>query len=216
MDGQCEVSDWTEIEAIAAGDSFSAGLKENGTVCVTTCTDSANSAIHSWTDIIAISAGPNHLLGLRKNGTILSTMIMDDEQSGGQCSVSDWSDIVAVAAGGMHSLGLKADGSVVATAYLGDSKRNYGQCAVSDWKLFSSIDVLVSKQKENTAKAEEKRREIEESAKTELEERINSLKEEQATLQLELPNVGGLFAAKKKAKIRARLAEIEEELNALM
>ena len=42
-----------------------------------------------------------------------------------------------------------------------------------------------------------------------------TLEKEKATLEAELPNIQGLFSGSKKAKIEARIAEIEKELQTL-
>ena len=126
-DGQCDVSDWTDIVAISARSSQTVGLKADGTV-VAVGEGSHGTydkcAIFDWTDIVAISAGNDHIVGLKADGTVVAT----GRNSSGQCNVSDWTDIVAISAGGWYTVGLKADGTVLA---VGDNL--YGQCGVTDW-----------------------------------------------------------------------------------
>ena len=126
-DGQCDVSDWTDIVAISARSSQTVGLKADGTVVAVgegSYGTYDKCAIFDWTDIVAISAGNDHIVGLKADGTVVTT----GRNSSGQCDVSDWTDIVAISAGGWYTVGLKADGTVLA---VGDN--SYGQCGVTNW-----------------------------------------------------------------------------------
>ena len=126
-DGQCNVSDWTDIIAVSAGANHTVGLKADGTVVATEYTgkyDNGQCGISDWTDIVAVSVGYSHTLGLRSDGTVVAA----GNNADGQCEVGDWTDIVAVSAGGNHSVGLRSDGTVVA---VGDN--TYGRCSVSSW-----------------------------------------------------------------------------------
>ena len=130
-DGQCEVSDWTDIVAISADSAHTVGLKANGTVVAVGNNDNGQCDVSDWTDIVAISTGSTHTVGLKKDGSVVSTEYIKDSiytSYRGQCDVSDWTDIVAISAGFNHTVGLKADGTVVA---VGDN--DDGQCEVSDW-----------------------------------------------------------------------------------
>ena len=120
--GQCDVSDWTDIVAVAAG---SAGLKSDGTVVAVGDNEDGQCDVSDWTDIVAVAAGGSHTVGLRADGTVVAV----GSNMWGQCDVSGWTDIVAVAAGGSHTVGLKADGTVVAVGYNGN-----GRCDVSGWR----------------------------------------------------------------------------------
>jgi len=115
--------------AISAGDYYTVGIQEDGTVVVKGDNDRVRPirrAASRWTDIAAISTGEYHAVGLKSDGTVVAA----GENSYGRCDVSDWEDIVAIAAsvGGRHTVGLKSDGTVVA---VGDNF--YGQCDVSAW-----------------------------------------------------------------------------------
>lgn len=69
--GQCDVKDWTDIKAIAAGDYHTVGLRNDGTV-VTTLQAESSAEIAQWTDIVAISAGYGYTIGLKENGEVVS------------------------------------------------------------------------------------------------------------------------------------------------
>ena len=123
-DGQCNVSGWTDIVAVAAGGNHTVGLKADGTVAAVGYNEDGQCNVSGWTDIVAVAAGGNHTVGLKADGTVMAV----GSNGYGQCDVSGWRDIVAVAAGSSHTVGLKADGTVVA---VGNNYR--GRCNVSDW-----------------------------------------------------------------------------------
>jgi hypothetical protein len=123
-DGQCDVSDWTDIVAIAAGSNHTIGLKSDGTVVAVGHIRYGQCDVSGWTDIVAINATGNRTVGLKSDGTVVAAG--DNEY--GQGDVSGWTDIVAIAAGACHTVGLKSDGTVVAVGYNGS-----GQCNVSGW-----------------------------------------------------------------------------------
>ena len=131
-DGQCDVSLWTDIVAVAANERHSLGLKSDGTVVATGDNDEGQCNVSNWTDIVAIDTNYHHSIGLKKNGTVVAVGCNDKYLDEGQCNVSeqcnvsDWKNIVAISAGCFHSLGLKSDGTVVA-AGRGD------ECNVSGW-----------------------------------------------------------------------------------
>ena len=124
-DGQCDVSDWRDIVAVAAEGVHTIGLKADGTVAAVGWNDDGQCDVSGWRDIVAVAAGGEHTIGLRADGTVVA--VGDNEY--GQCDVSGWRDIVAVAVGSYHTVGLKADGTVVAVGNNED-----GQCDVSGWR----------------------------------------------------------------------------------
>lgn len=119
-DGQCNVSDWTDIVAVSAGFGHTVGLRADGTVVVAGDNDGES----DWTDVVAVTAGVLHTVGLRADGTVVSVGYNDD----GQCNVSGWTNIVAISAGDFSTVGLRADGTVVAVW-----QNDYDQCDVSKW-----------------------------------------------------------------------------------
>lgn len=123
-EGQCNVSEWTDIVAIGAGSGYTVGLKSGGAVVATGCNDNGRCDVEKWGEIVTVSAGNYHTVGLKSDGTVVATGAATE----GQCNVSEWTDIVAISAGGWHTVGLKSDGTVVATG-----ANTKGQCNVSEW-----------------------------------------------------------------------------------
>jgi len=122
--GQCNVTGWTEIKAIAANDFLTIGLKKNGTVLTTGNNDKGQRNVSEWTDIIAIATGGNHSVGLKGNGRLVAT----GENKDGQCNLSSWTDVLIIDAGSKHTVGLMEDGRVVAAG-----NNEFGQCDTNDW-----------------------------------------------------------------------------------
>jgi hypothetical protein len=131
--GECNVSGWSDIEQVAAGEFFSLGLDSSGDVFC------AGAIYYGPCDVSAfsghtieyIAAGPYHALGITDAGAVIGVGYND----GGRLDISSWtSNFVEVDCGEMHSLGRKADGSVVC---VGDNTQ--GQCDVSDWEDITQI-----------------------------------------------------------------------------
>ncbi len=140
--GQCDVSSWRNIVAIAAGHNHTVGLKVDGTVVAVGGNAYGQCDVSGWKDIVAISAGDEHTVGLKADGTVVATEFIGGERYySGQCDVSDWRDIIAVAGGQDYSVGLKADGTVVATEFTGEYY--YRQCDVSSWRDIVAVSVGV-------------------------------------------------------------------------
>lgn len=72
--GQCNVEDWTDIVAVAAGDWHTVGLKKDGTVVVAGF-ERDNQIIYEdileWDDIVAVSTGTGYTIGVKADGTVL-------------------------------------------------------------------------------------------------------------------------------------------------
>ena len=166
-DGRCNVSEWRDIVAIAAGEHHSVGLCSDGTVVAVGDNEEGQCNVSDWRDIIAIAAGAHHTVGLRADRTVVAVGYPRES-----CKVSRWKNIVAVEACLGASFGLKSDGSVnfagsefddqrfitnhrdlveISTGGLhivglkGDGtliasgNRDDGKCAFSDWKGIIAI-----------------------------------------------------------------------------
>ena len=185
--GQCNVENWKNIVAISAGCDYTVGLKSDGTVVAVGDNEDGACNVGSWENIVAVSTGDYHTVGLKSDGTVIAV----GYNNGGQCNVKNWKNIVAVSTGCHYTVGLKSDGTVVA---VGDNE--CGQCDVFGWR---NIAVPLGKEEYEAARKA----------------KIESLEKEKATLEAELPNIKGLFSGSKKAKVEARIAEIEKELRTL-
>ena len=127
-DGECDVSEWTDIVSVAAGEYFTAGLRKDGTVLVTgRCyadegeknTDAKRKKqVAGWTDIVAISRAPRGPMGLKKDGTVVAAGY----------DTSKWKNIVKIAGSDTHIVGLTSKGTVVVIGGY------FGQARVWDWK----------------------------------------------------------------------------------
>jgi alpha-tubulin suppressor-like RCC1 family protein len=50
--GECDVSDWTDIVAISAGENYTIGLRANGTVVAAGKNANGQCNVSDWTDIM--------------------------------------------------------------------------------------------------------------------------------------------------------------------
>lgn len=71
-EGQAYCYDWKEIVKIAGGSNFTAGLKNDGTVCVSGEKE-IEDAVVTWSDVTNITASDDNLYALTVSGEILST-----------------------------------------------------------------------------------------------------------------------------------------------
>jgi len=127
--GQGNVGAWSNLRAVAAGDSHTVGLRSNGTVVATGYNYFGQCNVSNWTGIVVVAAAYNQTFGVRGDGTALAI-----GQTNGGLNVTSWSNIVTIAAGGEFTLGLRSDGTVVATG-----TNNYGQCNVAAWSNIVAI-----------------------------------------------------------------------------
>ena len=143
LKGQCKVSGWHDIVAIATGGNcfvgkriigdLTIGLKSNGTIVATIDRNKKEfESMFAWKDIKSVAAGWEHVVGLMADGTVVAAGYNLRDQ----CNVSDWKNIISIAANALQTVGLKSDGTVVATGSNTD-----GQCEVSNWKNIVGIAV---------------------------------------------------------------------------
>ena len=85
-EGQCDVSDLTDIVAVAAGITHTVGLKTDGTVVAAGSNKDGQCKVSSWKNIVAIAAGSWHTVGLKADGTVAAV----GKNNHGQCNVADW------------------------------------------------------------------------------------------------------------------------------
>lgn len=110
--GKCNVSNWTDIIAVAAGGFHTVGLKADGRVVCAGCergeiNDVGQCDTNEWRDVVAIAANYTQTIGLKRDGTVLGA------GSGVESCVDKYSDIVAISAGRFTTVLLKSDGTVV-------------------------------------------------------------------------------------------------------
>jgi len=111
--GQCDTSSWNNIIQVAAGDKFTAGLKNDGSVIFTGELENSDE-VESWDDIVSIATGFSSLFGIKEDGTVVVAGLYRTAPEE-HIDVSDWNDIVSIDASENDVLGLKSDGSVVYT-----------------------------------------------------------------------------------------------------
>lgn len=111
----------TGVTAVAAGQSHSVALKDDGTVVAWGSNYYGECNIPSGlNNVVAIAAGMSHTLALKSDGTVVAWGATNppewdwNEIDYGQTDIPEGlNDVVEIAAGNYHGLALKEDGTVV-------------------------------------------------------------------------------------------------------
>jgi hypothetical protein len=98
------------VTAIAAGESYTVALKNDGSVVSWGNLDQTTVPVAAQSGVTAIAAGYRHTVALKSDGSALSWGSLDQTT----VPVAAQSGVAAIAAGGWHSVALKNDGTVVA------------------------------------------------------------------------------------------------------
>jgi alpha-tubulin suppressor-like RCC1 family protein len=132
-----QVSDSSDVVAVATGGNFSLAVLSDGTVRAwgynadgelgdgTTTHRSTPTPVSGLNEVVMASAGDQHALALRSDGTVWAWGYNTSGQVGDgtitsrstPAQVNGLSGVVAVSAGGQHSLALRSDGTVWAWGY---------------------------------------------------------------------------------------------------
>ncbi len=73
LSGQCNVSDWSNIVAVAAGAYHTVALRSDGTVLATGMNTYGQCNVGKWANVAKIYAGAYNTVGLTRDGKILNT-----------------------------------------------------------------------------------------------------------------------------------------------
>lgn len=122
--GQCNVSSWRNVVAVACDTNGTVGLTSQGTVLYTGSTYHRQNQCTGWRNIKEIAITNECIFGLRYDGTVVATT---EGSNGASFStkpdVTSWRNIVAIRAGSGNVLGIKSDGKIVAI-----QRNYYGRC----------------------------------------------------------------------------------------
>ena len=105
--GQCEVGDWTHIAAVAAGDTYTAGLREDGIVYIAGELETADE-VELWENIVEISALDKVLFGLKADGTLVSSSLYGESGD-----YYEWENICSIACSHWAFAALTEDGNIL-------------------------------------------------------------------------------------------------------
>lgn len=120
--GACEVSYWQDIAAIYARQSYSAGIKADGTVVVT------GLGVEKWdlsqfTDIHALALGDTFMIGLCEDGTLVSVGLGEGYLAKQHEKMANWKDVAVITAGKDQTIAIRKDGYIYCAGV-----NNYHQC----------------------------------------------------------------------------------------
>ena len=104
--GQCDVSAFQSVTAVAAGYRHTLGLRSDGTVVSAGDGSFGQRDIGAWTEVKTIVCGPWDSYAIRTDGTLLHCGFNTFDLSG-------WTDLVSLAASETGVIGVKADGTVL-------------------------------------------------------------------------------------------------------
>ncbi|MCD7761487.1 MAG: hypothetical protein LUH16_06900 [Clostridiales bacterium] len=116
---KCEVRDWRDVVAVAAGPNFSFGVKKDGTI-LTTNPPAAASFLGNvpgldgrtkWVGITAADAASGHMVAMTRDGKA----VLFGDHGHGRFNVTPWRDVVSVSVGEAITLGLNRDGKALVT-----------------------------------------------------------------------------------------------------
>ena len=160
-----------DLVEVAAGNSYSAVLKSDGTVWMwgynnrgqlgngTTTDSDTPAAVTGLSNVEHIAAGKEHMLALKTDGTVWAWGYNNYGQLGNDTTTNattpvqvktatgnNLSDIVEISAGEAHSLALKADGTVWAwgcntNGRLGDGTQTHSHTAIQVTGLSGITDI---------------------------------------------------------------------------
>ena len=122
--GQCGVSAWRDVTAVAAGAHFTLGLCADGTVLACGDNGYGQCEVSGWTDIVAIYAGDYDAYGLKADGTLVHTGYYDGGTDG-------WAGVACFAAGNCCVAAVSADGTVLCSFLDGSMEAQSSACDVA-------------------------------------------------------------------------------------
>lgn len=123
--------EWTEIQAVAAGNFHVLGLKKDGTVVAAGKNHLGQCNVKMWKKIVEIDACGDYSAALDADGRVF---LCGDVQDDNLKEAENWRNIRRIAAGSRHFIGLREDGTVEAA---GDNQDK--QCNVAEWKNVTEI-----------------------------------------------------------------------------
>ncbi|MCL2699493.1 MAG: hypothetical protein FWE68_04205, partial [Defluviitaleaceae bacterium] len=107
--GQCDVSGWRNIIAVAAGGFHTAAIKKDGTALAVGDNIEGQCDVRRWEDMISLHLSSRHTVGLRSDGRVMAA----GRNKNGECEVSHWRNIVGISVDFGVTYGIKTDGTVV-------------------------------------------------------------------------------------------------------
>ena len=105
-EGQCNVSGWTDITAVACGAYHTVGLRSDGTVVTAGRNTEGQCDVTGWTGVKAVACSDYNTLALLEDGTVVSTGYQPFTE------LSGWKDIAYLSGGSYGAMAISSDGRV--------------------------------------------------------------------------------------------------------
>ncbi len=109
QEGQCGVSDWSDLAAIDCGAYHTVGLKRDGTVVAAGRNTEGQCDVSGWSGITAIVCTDYNTLGLKSDGTVVSTGFQEYP------TLSGWRSVVGIGGGSYAVCAVTSDGQVLSS-----------------------------------------------------------------------------------------------------
>ncbi|MBQ5329534.1 MAG: TIR domain-containing protein [Oscillospiraceae bacterium] len=234
-----KISQWKDIIDISTSGKHIVGLKSDGTVVAVGENGSKQCNVSEWKDIVAIETSEENTLGVKRNGTVVQTgnkydisdwrdiVIAASERDGDITALQSNGELVhknrnqsrynfkkgkiaGVFANNFNTVVIYFDGSAEIKGIDNNKQCNCWAC-----KIFDDAEEFAEQREKMLKERYEKKMREKAEQEAARKAKIESLEKEKATLEAELSNIKGLFSGGKKAKVEARIAEIEKELQTL-
>ena len=134
--GQCNVKNWRNIVAVAAGAYHTVALRSDGTVVSTKYLGDPNynrgqDDVSRWIDIVAIGAGSVFTAGLKSDGTVIVTGSDPKLQE-----VRNWQNITLIFASNAVMIGIDSSGAILTAGGMTERERE----TVRSWTNIAAVD----------------------------------------------------------------------------
>ncbi len=124
--------DFTDIVAVAEGDTFTVALKSDGTVVSAGLISRISQELDALTNIVAVAAGNDHIVTLDQSGRVSCV----GDNSYGQCEIDGSRNIVSIFADGDATIAIDSEGNILSYGSF------YGSDEVTE--LDGLIDIAIS------------------------------------------------------------------------
>lgn len=127
-----KVSEWENIQSVAAGRNHIVGLTFSGEVLAAGTNRNEQCNVDSWEDIVTIAVSDDHTVGLHSDGTVVAA----GDNEWGQCDVDGIQSAASIFTGPEQTGIIRQNGTVM---ILGNN--DHGQCDTQNWKNIVSASL---------------------------------------------------------------------------
>lgn len=108
-EGQCDVSSWTDVAAVAAGAYHTVALHRDGTVSATGRNEEGQCDVGEWRNVVSVICTDYNTVARLSDGRLVSTGFQAYDMLAG------WTDVTLIGGGSYIVAGVRANGQMVAS-----------------------------------------------------------------------------------------------------